>query len=267
MKKFIALIFSCILIMPSVFSFACIIPEGDEHVHEYTVEVIEPTCTINGCVKYTCKCGDSYELDQVVAIGHEYHVYKVRPNCSEFGGDKKVCRLCGKVEMQNLITKKGFHDYAQGECTLCGDLISSAKIYNLSQHNDGTLYVYLKQMDDGYYQAYVYGTGKIKDFTEINDAIPETERRKIKELKVVSGVTKIGDYAFGGLTSLAEIVFSNTVTEIGEGIFNGTTALAEVYFEGDKEVWLSITKDANWKQGSYNFTVYCNDAELSKNIA
>lgn len=41
--------------------------------HEYTAEVIAPTCVDEGYTKHTCKnCGDSYQDTCVAAIGHTY---------------------------------------------------------------------------------------------------------------------------------------------------------------------------------------------------
>ncbi len=44
----------------------------DGHVHEYSTEVVDPTCTEQGYILYTCSCGDSYVADYVDALGHEY---------------------------------------------------------------------------------------------------------------------------------------------------------------------------------------------------
>ena len=45
---------------------------GCEHKHEYTTEVIEPTCTEGGYTKHTCECGESYIDNKVAALGHDY---------------------------------------------------------------------------------------------------------------------------------------------------------------------------------------------------
>ena len=49
-----------------------IIPYDTNHTHEYSSEVIAPTCTAQGYTTYICSCGDSYEADYVDALGHDY---------------------------------------------------------------------------------------------------------------------------------------------------------------------------------------------------
>ncbi len=42
-----------------------------EHVHTYTVQIIEPTCTTKGYTSYTCYCGDKRFVDYVDELGHD----------------------------------------------------------------------------------------------------------------------------------------------------------------------------------------------------
>ena len=55
--------------------------EHVKHVHDYTPDVTEPTCTAAGYTTFTCVCGDSYKDEEVEATGHSY----VEGTCSACG--------------------------------------------------------------------------------------------------------------------------------------------------------------------------------------
>ena len=56
-----------------------------EHKHNYTQEVIAPTCDKDGYTLHTCECGDSFQDTVVKALGHEY-------------GEDGKCIRCGVSE-------------------------------------------------------------------------------------------------------------------------------------------------------------------------
>ena len=56
---------------------------GDSpHVHKYTSEVIDPSCTMGGYTKYICDCGHSYIADTTAPLMHSY-VNGVCERCGE----------------------------------------------------------------------------------------------------------------------------------------------------------------------------------------
>ena len=63
-------------------------PEGGEgetpHVHKYTSEVTDPSCTMRGYTTHTCECGHSYQSDITAPRGHSYV--------------SGVCEVCGTVD-------------------------------------------------------------------------------------------------------------------------------------------------------------------------
>ena len=50
----------------------------------------------------------------------------------------------------------------------------------------------------------------------------------IRSIRIASGATSIGDFAFDGCSDLVNVVIAETVESIGEGAFDNCTSLAEV---------------------------------------
>lgn len=95
---------------------------------------------------------------------------------------------------------------------ICGDGVT----YKLTV--DGTLTVSgngsMYSFDGGNMPWYKYVSGN-KDYV-------------IREVKILDGVTNIGENAFYGCTSLTKVTLSSSVTEIGDRAFDGCTALTSV---------------------------------------
>lgn len=67
---------------------------GLNHEHKYSSSVTDPTCTEDGCVVYTCACGDTYTEAGDPAFGHSW----VEATCT----DAKYCSVCNTVEGEAL---------------------------------------------------------------------------------------------------------------------------------------------------------------------
>ena len=80
--------------------------------HNYDVETVEATCTTYGCVKHTClNCGDTYETDVRTALGHKYTETTKEATCTEDGGQLHTCIVCGYEYLTDTVKATG-HDYA-----------------------------------------------------------------------------------------------------------------------------------------------------------
>ena len=68
----------------------------DAHRHSYDGGVItlEPTCTENGRILYSCSCGDSYS-ESILPKGHSYATRIIEPTCTEGGYTLNECEICG----------------------------------------------------------------------------------------------------------------------------------------------------------------------------
>ena len=86
--------------------------------HSYTTVVTDPTCTEQGYTTYTCACGDSYVADYVDALGHNHvETERVEATCTENGSITYTCE-CGDTYTE-VIEATG-HDFVDGVCSVCG---------------------------------------------------------------------------------------------------------------------------------------------------
>ena len=74
----------------------------------------------------------------------------------------------------------------------------------------------------------ITGTGAMYTYNSASDLPWYSERGHIKAVVFGSNVTSIGNYAFGGCTSLVSITIPDSVTRIGEDAFEGCTGLASI---------------------------------------
>ena len=77
-------------------------------VHDYEKEVVAPTCTKEGCTRYTCKaCGEEYEEDHKDALGHKSDKGTVttKPTYTKEGVKTYKCERCGKTLKKEKIAK------------------------------------------------------------------------------------------------------------------------------------------------------------------
>ena len=84
------------------------------HVHNYTENVIAPTCTAKGYTLHTCiACGESYTSDEVSSLGHtEVIDIAVAPTCIESGlTEGKHCTLCNEVLIAQEVVDALGHSY------------------------------------------------------------------------------------------------------------------------------------------------------------
>ena len=94
--------------------------------HEYTVTVVEPTCTTEGYTTYTCSiCGDTY-TEAIPAAGHDYTSVITAPTCTEDGFTTYTCH-CGDTYVGDNVGALG-HTYENGTCSVCGHVSVAAPV-------------------------------------------------------------------------------------------------------------------------------------------
>ena len=72
--------------------------------HSYVITVVDPTCTESGHTVHTCACGDTYNTDEVAALGHTGGV----ATCTSLA----VCDVCGEG-----YGSLADHDWIAANCT------------------------------------------------------------------------------------------------------------------------------------------------------
>lgn len=79
-------------------------PSAPVHTHEYSVNVVAPTCIQPGVTNYVCECGDSYTADELPAIGHKWSEWKTTVEATEDaeGEEARVCLTCELSETKKL---------------------------------------------------------------------------------------------------------------------------------------------------------------------
>lgn len=108
--------------------------------HEHTFDdgeiTIQPTCTQNGEITYTCSgCGET-KTELVKMLGHDYSVLvssQVFPTCLASGTTaKKKCSRCSKTIGGDVISALG-HNYQNGTCSRCGDIEQTQHTHSWQQ--------------------------------------------------------------------------------------------------------------------------------------
>ena len=77
--------------------------------HSYESVTVDATCTENGSVTYTCACGDTYS-EVIDATGHDYESVTVEATCSKDGSTTHTCTVCGDTYSE-IIEATGTHSY------------------------------------------------------------------------------------------------------------------------------------------------------------
>ena len=110
---------------------------------------------------------------------------------------------------------------------------------------------------DGYGTLTIMGSGDMWNWSKLESAWPSTPWQatvsRITSIRIASGVTSIGEYAFYGCQNMTDISIAETVTRIGEGAFDscniipsmtipeGVTSIGTAAFSschGLKSIWL-----------------------------
>ena len=86
---------------------------GCGHKHEYTDEVVAPTCTEKGYTKHTCECGETYNDSDVDALGHKFGEWSVVEEATEKKAGKKerTCSVCNEKEEEVIPMLEHTHKY------------------------------------------------------------------------------------------------------------------------------------------------------------
>lgn len=123
------------------------------HVHNYSQNIIKPTCTNAGYTNNICECGDNYIDSYVEKIPHEYFTEIIDPTCTSKGYTIYTCKNCDYKYISDYLdmldhnyykeiidptcTSKGYTVYS---CINC-DYIYQDNYTNKISHTFGEWYI------------------------------------------------------------------------------------------------------------------------------
>ncbi len=106
--------------------------EVDTHTHNYTTNVVDPTCTAMGYTVYTCDCGYSYRADYIEPMLHDWGegTVTIHASCTVDGLMTYECRNCGAVKTSII---KAAHSWTEtvtveATCTTDGSVSKSCTV-------------------------------------------------------------------------------------------------------------------------------------------
>ena len=97
-------------------TFVAVWEDEGEHTHAYTSKVTKAaTCTAEGVMTYTCRCGDSY-TEKIAKLDHEYVGSEtIAPTCGAEGEYTYSCVNCGNTYTEAIAALE--HNYDSGTTT------------------------------------------------------------------------------------------------------------------------------------------------------
>ena len=90
------------------------------HEHQYIVSVVAPTCMTAGYTLHTCACGDTYQSEYALPLGHNLiFTEEVAPTCTEEGSTVGVyCSRCARTLLAPQPIPALGHDFGDWMETL-----------------------------------------------------------------------------------------------------------------------------------------------------
>ena len=253
-KRLVILVLSALLLV----ALATGVVGCEKHEHEYSSEVIAPTCTDDGYTKYKCECGKSKNDDYVSALGHNFSNYQPDSTNTQFEILTAVCenegcnqsdyKLLGvkdsnltKAIIPDFVTSIG--DYAFADCSGltsvvipngvtsigdgafdgCENLIFNEKNGLNYLGNEANPYLYLAGV-----VSQEITTAEIDDGCKFIGDRAFSYCRGLTSVEIPNGVTSIGGRAFDDCSGLTSIEIPNGVTSIGDRAFSYCRGLTSI---------------------------------------
>jgi len=184
MKKLLRTLLMIVAVICFIFTLAgC----GEtSHVHEYSEQITNPTCTEKGYTKFYCACGESYVDNYVDELGHDYvYTYNDDATCTQDGTETGRCENgCGMLDTRIKTNTKLNHNFTEPRYVWQGNVCLAEMIcQNNSAHNivESAIAEYVKDTDascsepeKGHLEANFTNTVFEKQATATNSEIGST---------------------------------------------------------------------------------------------
>ena len=89
---------------------------------------------------------------------------------------------------------------------------------------------------------------------------------RLTSVTILGSVTTIEHFTFRGCTGLTSVTIPNNVTSIEGEAFYGCEELTHIYFNGTISRWDGIYKEYYWDAVTGNYTIYCTDRTIAKDV-
>ena len=252
-----------------------------EHTWQKFYSLTMADCQTDGKDLYSCSDCGLVRLVVVDKTGHSYEETIVESTCTSQGYTLHTCAVCGDNYKDNYVETNGVHDFQEADtCVYCAENIKNVAVetYNMSATAEDNVRGYVVPRADGLYDAYIKGTGAMKDYTSSNTPF-YVDGYSIKNAYIGNGVTSIGGYAFDGCISLTSITIPDSVTSIGEVAFyhcssltsitigNGVTSIGSSAFEYCNSLTSITIPDSVTYIGSdaFSYTAYYKNTDNWQN--
>ena len=214
MKKFWIVLLSLLLSLACVMGFAACTERPDDETGG-TVQPGDPS-------------GPDDPDDPGKPHEHDFGEWTVTipATCTAMGEEQRTCS-CGETETRTVAALG--HDYVDGVCTRCEDMITATddSYFTFTELEDGTYSIFWAGNTDFPAEVVIPWEYNGKPVTQVEEEAFDS-CDSLKSVTIPSSVTSIGEMAFGLCTSLTSVTISSGVTSIGYSAFGYCVNLASV---------------------------------------
>ena len=196
--------------------------KGHETVSENTLPskvVDEPTCQKEGVGEWICtNCFKPYQKE-IPKIDHHMVDLGVvsAPTCSENGISQKKCDMCDMTE-DEILEATG-HNSVSGNCMECGTYVPG-----FYEENGNLLYGWEEMCE-----KYQLDIGRDYDNGASSPVKSAMEKENIEGiLYIPDNISKIGNSALAGCSSITGVVMKENISQIGDLVFSDCVNLKEI---------------------------------------
>ena len=236
---------------PELRSVALVYPDvNTAHQHSYFSSVITPaTHFVEGLMKYTCVCGDSYTEAIEKLPGHTYVSVITAPNCTQQGFTTYTC-ACGDSYVSDYTDMTG-HTYRT--------LITTP-----STHIKEGFVKYACVCGESYTET----IAKLPEHTYVRvTTAPNCSEQGFTTYTCACGDSYVSDYT-DAIGHIYKAVITTPATHFKEGIMTYTCVCGESYTEAIEKLpehtYVRVTTAPNCtEQGFTTYTCACGDSYVS----